>query len=177
MKPVPKNSIKKPNFLNFAAAVLVLIFPALFFCGCSKDQTQLQSEALIRNLITVEEWINNYQLSRKSAENAEEERRIYPRLIDLQNLLLKSGKIASLNKPPISNPYTGRPEWPKESPHPVKDYRTLLSDKDSEIGRGCIEYIPFVESNVVIGYLLRAGDPATGRVFCSDGLPCIRSSP
>lgn len=158
---------------------LTALLVALILIGSctSKDKTQEQSEALIRNLITVEGWINSYQLKRKPGASMEQEKPIYPRLKDLQDLLMQSKQVRSLSEPPLKNPVSGLAEWPIESPKSVKDYRRLLSDKESQVGAGSIEYIPFVESGAVIGYALRAGDPVSGKVFCTNGNPCLRSSP
>ncbi|MBX9686694.1 MAG: hypothetical protein K2X27_08330 [Candidatus Obscuribacterales bacterium] len=120
----------------------------------------------------MESWVNRYQMSRPS-----EESKVFPRLADLQKLPLSKRKDRALNFQGLLNPVSGKREWPRESPCRIADYRRILADQQSFVGRACIEYLPLVEKNSVIGYIIRAGDPETGKVLCSNGRPCIRSNP
>ncbi len=138
----------------------------------------------MRNVITVEDWVNSFQMKRKAETEGEElngqpEKHFFPRLIDLQKMLVegKTGPDAQVS--PLINAVSGRAEWPVEEARPLNNYGTLMTDRVSVIGKGKVQFIPFVDGyDVVSGYIIRAGDPATGKVLCSpDGTPFIRSSP
>lgn len=168
---------------NFLGPITGVCLIPLALVGCAQDANDAQSEtqAVLRNLITVEGWVNDYQLRRpmpkSSPTNTQEYKSIYPRLDDLKKLLLKEKTIGSISESPIINPVTKMKEWPKETPHPIKDYRGIADDNKAVIGKGVVEFIPFVDNDVVVGYLIRAGDPATGVVISSNDSPIIRSNP
>lgn len=152
----------------------------------------------MQNVITVENWVNKYQTStdpevlnsQEPADdgglesNATEEDRqkrpkvAYPRLEEMQKQMCREQNTHSIMAPLI-NPVTNKPEWPIESPRPIKNYRALSADRSSYIGRGSVEFIPFYperSDELTCGYLIRAGDPQTGKVLCVEGVPYIRLS-
>lgn len=138
----------------------------------------------MRNVITVEDWVNSFQMKRKAETEGEElngqpEKHFFPRLIDLQSMLAQGKTGPAAEQSPLVNPVSGKAEWPQEEPRPLTNYGALISDRAAFIGKGKVQFIPFVDSyDVVSGYIIRAGDPATGKVLCSpDGTPFIRSSP
>lgn len=164
--------LRKQQFLHICSKLPLLVYLA----SCSSDTLQIPQAQLAGNLITVDGWVNTYQLNRKEGPSAFEDRPVFPRLKDLQAMLSKKSGSGSPDSP-ILNPVSKLPEWPEEKPRTIKEYRRLLSDKSSFIGKGKIEYVPLMEGNYVVGYLIRAGDPETGKVFCTNDSPCVRSNP
>lgn len=165
-----------------SALITITVFASICLSSCGQD-TQKQSLAAMRNVIAVEGWVSSFQMKRavkpEGAElDGQPEKHFYPMLGDLQKMLLEDKTVTSLDAPPLINPVTGKAEWPIEDPRPLKNYRSLVADRASFIGKGCVEFIPFVDGNdVVSGYVIRAGDPETGKVLCSNGMPYVRSSP
>ena len=147
------------------------------------------------NVMTVENWVNSYQLAKEASAPPREpapppeagreplppkHARFYPRLEELQDMLLANKQINSIEQSPLINPVTKKAEWPIEEPRPIKNYRSLSTDRSSVIGKGVVQFIPFYSEDndeVMCGYLIRAGDPETGKVLCSDGVPYVRGSP
>lgn len=66
----------------------------------------------------------------------------------------------------LLNPATGKHEWPSIEPYaPEKDYSRHSTDR---LGRGVLELTLVRDRRGNgIGYIIRAGDPVSGRVACS----------
>jgi|LakMenEpi03Aug12_release.lakeMendotaPanAssembly.Ray.scaffolds.fasta_scaffold267197_2 hypothetical protein len=146
---------------------------ALLLYACGQPDAQLrQSEEVMRNLLAVDSWVNRYRMSRTPLAGAG-----YPRLADLKNYLLSKKLTSSTDISPLINPVTRKHEWPIETPRQIREYRLLVQDKEYFIGKGVVEFSPFVEGGLTSGYLIRAGDPRTGKVLCTNGEPFVKSSP
>ncbi len=161
-------------------AGLVLLSVSLALLGCARE-SENSSFAVMQNVMTVESWVSAYQVNRarRLSENPEQEIPVYPTLDDLKKTLLEQKQISSLEQSPLVNPVTKLPEWPEEEQRPVKNYRALIDDRQSVIGKGKVQFIPFVgDGDIIAGYLIRAGDPETGKVLCGEnGQAYTRSSP
>lgn len=163
------NRCDMPWLRRFSATLAA----ALLLGACSSQDAQLQqSEAVLRNLLAVDSWVNRYRMSRATGAGAS-----YPRLADLKEYLFSKHQTDSADRSPLVNPITKQHEWPIETTRKIREYRQLVQDRESYIGKGVIEFSPFVEDGSVSGYLIRAGDPQTGKVLCTNGAPFIKSSP